>query len=303
MKNCRCCQMWHGTIFYTMTILTPSTFRTFLLKYCQRMNLCICTEKSQADLIEVLSDRNDIKNSLWWFNGLRISEENGKKPFFLSFSDYDRKKSDSFVKMFSIGLLHLVALSVHSQRPLECNFDYRRRCLEGPPSAPFVLLNATSEEPRQPAFDVTAIGKEHFFHILFCYSMIILSRNFEWSKLMLFSFSTKFSWNVSLWKTDPNLASTCPTFNATGSRINCSEGKTCSINEEKRNRLKFDHQKNIDVRNSKWEKSDFVLTDWVCLKVFFRVNIVFDFITVSLTNIPMQVFVLFSKKLSPSLTE
>ena len=65
--------------------------------------------------------------------------------------------------MISIGLLFLFTLSINSQRLYECDFDYGDNCLPGLPSASFVLLNETSDEPRQPASDVSAIGKQNLF--------------------------------------------------------------------------------------------------------------------------------------------
>jgi hypothetical protein len=46
-----------------------------------------------------------------------------------------------------------------SQYQLHCDFDYGQMCLIGLPSSSFLVLNDTSDEPRQPASDVSAISE------------------------------------------------------------------------------------------------------------------------------------------------
>jgi hypothetical protein len=58
--------------------------------------------------------------------------------------------------------LFLLVLSINSQQIYECEFDYDDKCLPGLSSASFILLNETSEEPRQPASDVTAISEKSY---------------------------------------------------------------------------------------------------------------------------------------------
>ncbi|CAF4164050.1 unnamed protein product [Rotaria sordida] len=107
-----------------------------------------------------------------------------------------------FIKLFFFVFI----LSINSQI-YECDFDYGQICLLGLQSASYILLNETSEQPRQPASDVTAIETSNDMGE--CYFPFQLN-SFE----MFFCE-----------KSDPNLPSTCPTLNGTGPRINCSEGE------------------------------------------------------------------------------
>ncbi|CAF1169821.1 unnamed protein product [Rotaria sordida] len=108
-----------------------------------------------------------------------------------------------FIKLFFFVFI----LSINSQQIYECDFDYGQICLLGLQSASYILLNETSEQPRQPASDVTAIDTSNDMGE--CYFPFQLN-SFE----MFFCE-----------KSDPNLPSTCPTLNGTGPRINCSEGE------------------------------------------------------------------------------
>ncbi len=71
--------------------------------------------------------------------------------------------------MISIRLVLVFILSINSQQIFQCDFDYGLKCLPGLPSASFVLLNETSEQPRQPPSDVTAIGNKKKQIYLFIY--------------------------------------------------------------------------------------------------------------------------------------
>ncbi|CAF3927424.1 unnamed protein product [Adineta steineri] len=110
--------------------------------------------------------------------------------------------------MISIGLLIFFALSINSQQLIECDFDYGQKCLSGLQSSAYVLLNETSGEPRQPASDITAIRTSH-----------------EDGEECYFPFQLNSFDMFFCEKTDPNLPATCPIFNSTGPRMNCSEGE------------------------------------------------------------------------------
>ncbi|CAM4976988.1 unnamed protein product [Rotaria socialis] len=109
--------------------------------------------------------------------------------------------------MILIRLLFVSILSVNSQQIFECDFDYGQSCILGLARSSYVLLNETSNEPQLPASDVTAIQTSN--HIGECFFPFKLN-----------SFDMFFCQ-----KEDPNLPSTCPTFNETGPRINCSQGE------------------------------------------------------------------------------
>lgn len=134
-----------------MKIFTLPTRVTFSCQISTRNESLHLKRKNQADFLEILSDRNDIKNSFLCFNGLKIFEDN-EKSLSLSLS----------FPLFMIERDRIVALSVHSQRLFDCDFDDRQRCLEGFLSGSFVLLDESSEEPQQPASGVSVTGKEHF---------------------------------------------------------------------------------------------------------------------------------------------
>ncbi|CAF1062709.1 unnamed protein product [Adineta steineri] len=110
--------------------------------------------------------------------------------------------------MISIGLLIFFTLSINSQQVIECDFDYGEKCLSGLQSSSYVLLNETSGEPRQPASDITAIRTSH-----------------EDGEECYFPFQLNSFDMFFCEKTDPNLPATCPIFNSTGPRMNCSEGE------------------------------------------------------------------------------
>ncbi|CAF1216545.1 unnamed protein product [Adineta ricciae] len=109
--------------------------------------------------------------------------------------------------MTTFRVLLLFTLSLCTKGLYECYFDYDEKCLPGLPSGSYVVLNETSDEPRLPASDVTAIGTynddgECFFpYELNSYQMYFCA------------------------KTDPDLPATCPSFNLTGPKLNCSEGE------------------------------------------------------------------------------
>ena len=68
-----------------------------------------------------------------------------------------------FATMRSARFLLLLAavffeLVTDSQQVYECDFDYNEECLPGLPSTSYLLVNDTSQSPRQPASDVSAIG-------------------------------------------------------------------------------------------------------------------------------------------------
>ncbi|CAF1432569.1 unnamed protein product [Rotaria magnacalcarata] len=109
--------------------------------------------------------------------------------------------------MILIRLLFVSILSVNSQQIFKCDFDYGQSCILGLARSSYVLLNETSNEPQLPASDVAAIQTSN--DIGECFFPFKLN-----------SFDMFFCQ-----KTDPNLPSTCPTFNETGPRINCSEGE------------------------------------------------------------------------------
>ncbi|CAF1308915.1 unnamed protein product [Adineta steineri] len=110
--------------------------------------------------------------------------------------------------MISIRLLIFFILLKNSHQVYECDYDYGLKCFPGLLSGSFVLLNGTSEEPRQPASDVTAIGTSH-----------------EDGEECFFPFQINSFDMFFCERTDPNLPATCPTFNSTGPRMNCSEGE------------------------------------------------------------------------------
>jgi hypothetical protein len=71
--------------------------------------------------------------------------------------------------MISIKLLYFCILTINSQSiyDYDCDFDYGQKCLPGLSSASTILLNETSEEPRQPASDMTSIRNKSLFVYLF----------------------------------------------------------------------------------------------------------------------------------------
>ncbi|CAF3657994.1 unnamed protein product [Rotaria sp. Silwood1] len=109
--------------------------------------------------------------------------------------------------MIFIGLLFILIHSINSQQLYECDFDYEQKCLLGLPSISFILLNETSDEPQQPVSDVSAIKTSNDIGECFF--------PFQYNSFDMFFCE----------KTDPNLPSTCPTLNANGPRINCTEGE------------------------------------------------------------------------------
>ena len=113
-------------------------------------------------------------------------------------------------------------LSVHSQHIYECYFDYDEKCLPGRLSASTILLNETSEEPRQPTSDVTAICKINYLYFSLELLFLVTSNN---QGECFFPFQVNSFDMFFCQQTDPNLPATCPIFNATGPRINCSEGE------------------------------------------------------------------------------
>ncbi len=81
--------------------------------------------------------------------------------------------------MISIRLVLVFILSINSQQIFLCDFDYGLKCLPGLPSASFVLLNQTSEQPRQPLSDVTAIGKKKTNLFIYLFHSIFICRNIK----------------------------------------------------------------------------------------------------------------------------
>lgn len=65
----------------------------------------------------------------------------------------------------SIKLILILINLIDSQQIFECDFDYGNNCLEGFPLESFILLNETSQQPRQPTSDVTAISKKIFIYL------------------------------------------------------------------------------------------------------------------------------------------
>ena len=57
--------------------------------------------------------------------------------------------------LFAVFFFELVA---DSQQVYQCDFDFSSECLPGLSSESYLLVNDTSESPRQPASDVSAIG-------------------------------------------------------------------------------------------------------------------------------------------------
>jgi hypothetical protein len=128
--------------------------------------------------------------------------------------------------MISIRLLLVFILSKNSQQIFECDFDYGEKCLPGLPSNSFVLLNETSEQPRQPPSDVTAIGKEKTHLFIYFIGFLFLETSNDQGECF-FPFQLNSFEMFFCEKTDPNLPATCPTLNSTGPRINCSNGRVC----------------------------------------------------------------------------
>ena len=110
--------------------------------------------------------------------------------------------------------------------PWFCHFDNGEICLQGIATSSFILLNETSDRPRQPPSDVSSTSKIFLFLSLFNY--FSFSPHIETSNdqgqcyfpYRLGSFEMFFCH-----KFDENLPSTCPTGNSTGPKINCSDGK------------------------------------------------------------------------------
>lgn len=179
-----------------------------IVKYRRKTYLCIYKRQTQRLRLETNLIKSKVHLNLFLF--MIWSNKNLQRRRKIDLNLWWKEILIHFSKMFAIGLLFVFALPIHSQFVVDCDFDYGQKCLEGLPSVSFVLLNETSEQPRQPASDVTTIGKQYFLSlslslsssfILFPKQIISLhlgTSNGE--ATCFFSISNQFIWNVFRWK-------------------------------------------------------------------------------------------------------